>query len=430
MDEILNLNVNTKVKEVEGTIDFNDFTTTGIYNIGTSADHKNSPASLPTAGILHVIADTKGKYLIQIFYDIHGVYYLSEVASYIRIKYNSDWYSWREGSSKNYVHKSGDETISGTKTFSSKIVGNLQGNADTATSANDPNAVHLEGDETITGTKTFIDTIISNLNFYNTTEVLDVEVPYVSIKERTNGLYQPSIVWKDKDSYELGNLRIGRSYSQDTTAILSANTFTTDGKYVSAEVQVVANSNSDGKSYAKAPTPSQSANSNEIVTAEWVNDLDENVVHKSGDESITGKKTFDSLYINSDRFTHVDPKTKVHWIHELPHWDGELLGATFVKGTNYWYRKHSDGFIEMGGFTNCVNVGGEVVSTNLPIAFSNTDYTLIVQVTRGTASGTSWGSDYSLPTTRSKTTTRFEVYSNGLGSPGDNGGYNWYACGY
>ena len=33
------------------------------------------------------------------------------------------------------VHKTGDETIAGVKTFSSKIVGNLQGNADTATSA-------------------------------------------------------------------------------------------------------------------------------------------------------------------------------------------------------------------------------------------------------------------------------------------------------
>ena len=35
----------------------------------------------------------------------------------------------------NAVHKSGDETIGGIKTFSNKIKGNLQGNADTATSA-------------------------------------------------------------------------------------------------------------------------------------------------------------------------------------------------------------------------------------------------------------------------------------------------------
>lgn len=37
--------------------------------------------------------------------------------------------------STNVVHRSGDETIAGNKTFSNKIKGNLQGNADTATSA-------------------------------------------------------------------------------------------------------------------------------------------------------------------------------------------------------------------------------------------------------------------------------------------------------
>lgn len=56
---------------------------------------------------------------------------------------------------ENLVHRSGNETIGGTKTFSSKIVGNLQGNADTATSANDPNAVHRSGNETINGVKSF-----------------------------------------------------------------------------------------------------------------------------------------------------------------------------------------------------------------------------------------------------------------------------------
>ena len=37
--------------------------------------------------------------------------------------------------STNVVHRSGDETIAGNKTFSNKIIGNLQGNADTATYA-------------------------------------------------------------------------------------------------------------------------------------------------------------------------------------------------------------------------------------------------------------------------------------------------------
>lgn len=60
-----------------------------------------------------------------------------------------------ENNLSNYVDLSSEQIISGTKTFSSNIVGNLTGNADTATSANDPNAVHKTGNETISGVKTF-----------------------------------------------------------------------------------------------------------------------------------------------------------------------------------------------------------------------------------------------------------------------------------
>lgn len=108
-----------------------------------------------------------------------------------------------------------------------------------------------------------------------------------------------------------------------------------------------------------------------------------------------------------------------------------LATNTFVKGTNYWYRKHSDGFIEMGGFTNCADKTGSAVATNIPLAFSNTNYTLIVQLTRGTGYGDRWGDDYMCSFTQTKTTTGFVVYSNHLSETGSNGGgYDWYACGY
>ena len=60
---------------------------------------------------------------------------------------------------ENLVHKTGDETIGGTKTFSSKIVGNLQGNADTATKASyldnysipGGNRIYLDWDRQVKG---------------------------------------------------------------------------------------------------------------------------------------------------------------------------------------------------------------------------------------------------------------------------------------
>lgn len=56
--------------------------------------------------------------------------------------------------------------LSGSKwknVYATTFNGNLKGNADTATSANDPNAVHKTGNETITGNKTFSNKIKGNL---------------------------------------------------------------------------------------------------------------------------------------------------------------------------------------------------------------------------------------------------------------------------
>ena len=85
---------------------------------------------------------------------------------------------WLKVYSDDVVHTTGNETIEGTKTFSSNIVGNITGNAGTATKAtqdangnvinttyatktdlsgkaNDANVVHTSGDESITNTKYF-----------------------------------------------------------------------------------------------------------------------------------------------------------------------------------------------------------------------------------------------------------------------------------
>ena len=156
-----------------------------------------------------------------------------------------------------------------------------------------------------------------------------------------------------------------------------------------------------------------------------------NVVHKTGNETIDGTKTFKSLIIDNDTFTHISSYSGVHWVHTLPPFDGELLSTRYVRINTVWYRIHSDGFIETGGFTDCADKRGFAVATNLPIPFSYPNYTLIVQFTRGTAGGDRWGDDYMCSFTQTKTTTGFVVYSNHLSETGRNGGgYDWYACGY
>ena len=57
------------------------------------------------------------------------------------------------------VKLAGDQTIAGTKTFSSTITGSVSGNAGTVT-----NGVYTTGDQTIAGTKTFSSTVVGSIN--------------------------------------------------------------------------------------------------------------------------------------------------------------------------------------------------------------------------------------------------------------------------
>jgi hypothetical protein len=161
----------------------------------------------------------------------------------------------------NVVHTSGDETIAGNKTFSNRISfssgyfistdpndnslrisrsgsdhgnnykiiiqgnngkifapngfqGNLQGNADTATSANDPNAVHKTGDETINGTKMFTSPIIKknssldlqvnpSSNQYNSflfTDKNNVVMGYLEHVQTTTGINVLGLTARDKNN--------------------------------------------------------------------------------------------------------------------------------------------------------------------------------------------------------------------------------------
>jgi hypothetical protein len=59
----------------------------------------------------------------------------------------------------NGVYTVGTQTINGTKTFSSLIIGSISGNADTVT-----NGVYTTGDQTVAGTKQFTSTIIGSIN--------------------------------------------------------------------------------------------------------------------------------------------------------------------------------------------------------------------------------------------------------------------------
>lgn len=85
---------------------------------------------------------------------------ISNGQSYFRVKNGSTYTAWNRFSTAaelsnvdaSAVHKTGDETIGGSKTFSSAIIANLQGNADTATKLKTARTISFSGAATGTGT--------------------------------------------------------------------------------------------------------------------------------------------------------------------------------------------------------------------------------------------------------------------------------------
>lgn len=95
------------------------------------------------------------------------------------------------------------------------------------------------------------------------------------------------------------------------------------------------------------------------------------------------------------------------------------------KNGNSWYRVWSDGWIEQGGLTGGIGIGGTITVTLLK-AFTDANYTLL-----GDWYGTSSYSIDDNPSLFGKTTSSFQIYASVHGA---NDGYNlpvsWYACGY
>lgn len=337
----------------------------------------------------------------------------------------------------NAVHKTGNETINGVKSFNDMIKatnGTVQVGVDTGYSvtfnyngnivskqargtyniflpdangtlaltsdidgkANDNNVVHKTGDETIAGNKTF-----------------------------TNQLYLGA-----------GGGSYGLISAKDTNGILRLFGGTTPSN--GANLDLYGEGLSSGCFSLRART------SDKIVgldgktdgTLKWNGKnvaLDDNVVHISGNETITGNKTFSnvktsSLLVNSDTFKHVASPSGAHYVHTLPKFDGELLGTTFVKTSNGWYRKHSDGFIEQFIYIDSTNSLSEM-NVNFAIPFTTTNYHVSVIGSRTDSTDPSRTDDL-IFTTCVKDKTYVNIYKFDGGENTYLTSMTVYVCGY
>lgn len=325
----------------------------------------------------------------------------------------------------------------------------------------DNNVVHKTGDETISGTKTFQGTgwitYIKNTSVtYNTTPSSDT---------------MTTIAFVDKNSQNMGIVECARA--ADNATLMRLNVQGANGSWASQPLQLRVDANGNSYAYAPTPTDTTTTGGEQIATTGWVNSANNNVVHKTGNETITGAKTFvgtghivlqnpdvtyntapstktyTAMYITDKnghdigcienvRYTTGETETCLQVSGETGSYGSRLALGMLPNGTNYTYCPASDrngsivtttgisktpnGFVKFGngliiqwGYSK---VDGSQVT--LPTPFTTTNYRICATYMK--ASG-SLGSGYGHVVTYPTSTTSF--YANT-----EAGEYQWIAIGY
>lgn len=155
--------------------------------------------------------------------------------------------------------------------------------------------VHLSGTETITGAKTFTsDVSIANDNPYIELHDNDFVKGNIPSNEPVYSIY---IQDKTSGFSQENRLGIFTTHVQQTSGTVV--TFMTAYKNVAnstdnASIRVYYPTSGSPYTYAPTPTDTTTTSGTQIATTGWVNTVGNNVVHKTGNETISGTKTFTS----------------------------------------------------------------------------------------------------------------------------------------
>lgn len=160
-----------------------------------------------------------------------------------------------------------------------------------------------------------------------------------------------------------------------------------------------------------------------------ISSVDSSAVHKTGNETIAGIKTFESSPKAPSPATQsngTDIATTA-WVRSNTNNVVRLVARQDpTSSNNYeWYRKYSDGWVEQGGWIE----GGENIASNVrfPVAMTNTYYSLSFGGTQSTNATSGESSSYrgifrDTGIVSARSTTGFTL--------GNGAKISWYVCGY
>lgn len=234
--------------------------------------------------------------------------------------------------------------------------------------ANNTSVVHLAGTETIIGAKT-----IQNNTLY--------------FKDPTN-----TIGTFSSDTWFNGQIRFldsaGTKVARLQPKFVSGTNIVQMGMYAGNSVENGITVNGTGETSAPMQAATNSTTSNGIATTGWVNDPTKstNVVHRSGDETISGLKTFTS----NIKMTGIDATSGVEGIRDFEVYDtnGSRVGLLRVQknSENRRYAAlnvYSNTNANIGGLSVSCAADGTDLVCNLPANTYGTNF-------HGTADYAKW----------------------------------------
>jgi len=196
------------------------------------------------------------------------------------------------------------------------------------------NTVKLTGNQTINGAKTFTASPVISNNITDTSLFFkDTGIASNSTVPTADRLRSFRVMANDNTI--LGDVRFVRQSSGNVTSQLTCRKVIDGTQYNSA---VTANVSSTGIIYGTCPTPPAVSNTTDayIATTAWCNDpiKSTNVVHRNGNETIGGTKTFNTTY-TSFKGTAIDitnAKTTqndvgINWLDK----NGTVLGQNHIR---------------------------------------------------------------------------------------------------
>lgn len=223
-----------------------------------------------------------------------------------------------EGNSGKFLKTDGEismwESISQVPSQSGQSGKFLTTNGSSASWSNLTGVVHTTGNEIVQGVKSFKSNLI-----YQSTNMTGGTPP-------ESNLAEVGYAYKDSNGKYLGLLQY--TYNTNGSGNFQFRAYKPDGVGVTYS-NIRLGFDSSGNAYAEAPTPSDttSTSATQIATTGWVNTVGNNIVHRTGDETIDGDKTFNTtLFLKNNTMIQGNVNNEYTYLAQTY--------ADFVKGSN------------------------------------------------------------------------------------------------